>query len=115
MFHTTNLRRAMASKAFHDRVQDYATKLRERRVVTSLDAAKGTAELLRQLVTSSRMTDAQSLLDEVKNVGSILQAANPTGKCFHAREPGLPPLLPPPLPLSHPRRRVADEPVDTPP
>ncbi|KFM25765.1 Translation initiation factor eIF-2B subunit beta, partial [Auxenochlorella protothecoides] len=51
---------------------------RQRKVETSLDAAKGTAELLRQLVTSSRLSDPQSLLDEVKRVGLTLQAAQPT-------------------------------------
>lgn len=60
-------------------MQDFATRLRQRKVETSLDAAKGTAELLRQLVTSSRLSDPQSLLDEVKRVGLTLQAAQPTG------------------------------------
>lgn len=69
----------MASQGYYDRVQDFATKLRQRKICTSLDAAKGTAELLRQLVTSSKLSDPQSLLEEVKNVGNKLQAALPTG------------------------------------
>ncbi|KAL6770939.1 hypothetical protein ACKKBF_B33300 [Auxenochlorella protothecoides x Auxenochlorella symbiontica] len=68
----------MATQGYYDRVQDFATRLRQRKVETSLDAAKGTAELLRQLVTSSRLSDPQSLLDEVKRVGLTLQAAQPT-------------------------------------
>lgn len=69
----------MATQGYYDRVQDFSTRLRQRKVGTSLDAAKGTAELLRQLVTSSRLSDPQSLLDEVKRVGLTLQAAQPTG------------------------------------
>lgn len=70
----------MASQGFYDRVEEFATKLRHRRVAGSLEAAKGTAELLRQLVTSSRLVDPQVLLDEVKDVGATLQSAEPTGE-----------------------------------
>lgn len=70
----------MASQAFHERVDDFCDKLRQRRVTTSLDAAKGTAELLRQLVTSSRLADPQSLLEEVRSVGIKMQAAKPMGE-----------------------------------
>lgn len=69
----------MASQAFYDRVDDLASRLRHRRVAGSLEAAKLTAELLRQLVTSSKLNDPHALLLEVKEVGSRLQAAEPTG------------------------------------
>lgn len=70
----------MGTQGFYDRVEEFAIKLRQRRVDSSLDAATGTAELLRQLVTSSRMNDPQVLLEEVKTVGATLQIAQPTGE-----------------------------------
>lgn len=60
-------------------MEDFCDKLRERHIEASLDAAKGTAELLRQLVTSQRLPDPQSLLAEVKSVGLRIQAAKPIG------------------------------------
>ncbi|KDD76812.1 Initiation factor 2 [Helicosporidium sp. ATCC 50920] len=54
----------MMSQGFYDRVEDFAIKLRQRRVGGSIEAATGTAELLRQLVTSSKVNDPQALIDE---------------------------------------------------
>ncbi len=65
--------------AVHDRVDIFCDQLRQRRIEASLDAAKGTAELMRQLVTSQRLPDPQSLLTEVKNVGLRIQTAKPIG------------------------------------
>lgn len=72
-----------------DRVEDFCDKLRQRRIEASLDAAKGTAELMRQLVTSGKLPDPQSLLAEVKNVGLRIQAAKPIGACGPTGWPGL--------------------------
>ena len=63
-----------------DRIQDVIDKLRQRRIPSGIEAAKGTADLMRSLVTSSRLADPQSLLDEVKSVGIQLQLANPSGE-----------------------------------
>ena len=68
-----------------DRVDDFCDKLRQRRIEASLDAAKATAELMRQLVTSQRLPDPQSLLAEVKSVGLRIQAAKPIGKSLGRR------------------------------
>lgn len=67
----------MASQQFYDRVNEFCDKLKQRKLEASLDAAKGTAELMRQLVTSQRLPDPHSLLAEVKNVGLKIQAAKP--------------------------------------
>lgn len=69
----------MMSQGFYDRVEDFAIKLRQRRVGGSIEAATGTAELLRQLVTSSKVNDPQALIDEVRIVGATLQSAQPAG------------------------------------
>ena len=61
-------------------VQDFVAKLRRRQVEGSLDTAKRTAEILRLLLATQRHPTAQALLDDVRVVGSRLQAAKPSGK-----------------------------------
>lgn len=72
----------MATPTYMERVEELCRDLRARRVEGSLEAAKRTAELLRQLVTSHRLTDPQHLLEEVKRVGVHIQTAKPIGECF---------------------------------
>ena len=67
-----------------DAVEDFIAQLRRRQVEGSLATAKRTAEILRLLLTSKRHASAQALLDDVRRVGSRLQAAKPSG---------VPPLL----------------------
>ena len=69
----------MAGQGYYDKVNDFCDKLRQRRIVGSLSAAKGTAELMRQLVTSSRLSDPHALLEEVRSVGIHIQSAKPIG------------------------------------
>jgi len=69
----------MAGQGYYDKVNDFCDKLRQRRIGGSLAAAKGTAELLRQLVTSSRLNNPQIMLDEVRDVGIQIQSAKPIG------------------------------------
>lgn len=69
----------MAGQAYYDKVNDFCDRLRQRRVDGSLAAAKGTAELMRQLVTSSKLNDPHSMLDEVRRVGNLIQLAKPIG------------------------------------
>ena len=69
----------MATTAFYAKVEDFCDRLRQRRVNGSLAAAKGTAELMRQLVTSSKLNDPHTMLSEVRKVGTIIQAAKPIG------------------------------------
>jgi hypothetical protein len=71
----------MSGQAFNDRVEAFCTRLVDRRVAGSLAAAKGTAELLRQLITSSRLNTPELMLAEVKRVGLRIQAAKPIGGC----------------------------------
>ena len=60
-------------------VQDFVAQLRRRQVEGSLDTAKRTAEILRLLLATQRHPTAQALLDDVRVVGSRLQAAKPSG------------------------------------
>ncbi len=60
-------------------VQDFVAQLRRRQVQGSLDTAKRTAEILRLLLATQRHPTAQALLDDVRVVGSRLQAAKPAG------------------------------------
>ena len=85
----------MAALPYNDRVEAFCRRLTDRRIDGSLAAAKGTAELLRQLVTSSRLNTPESLLAEVKRVGLRMQAAKPIGACRHATSsPGILPGRP---------------------
>ncbi|KAL4530222.1 hypothetical protein Ndes2526B_g04973 [Nannochloris sp. 'desiccata'] len=67
----------MANVGYYEKVNDFCDRLRQRRVNGSLAAAKGTAELMRQLVTSSKLNDPRNMLTEVRKVGNIIQAAKP--------------------------------------
>ena len=69
----------MANVSYYEKVNDFCDRLRQRRVNGSL-AAKGTAELMRQLVTSSKLSDPHVMLTEVRKVGNIIQAAKPIGE-----------------------------------
>lgn len=62
------------------KVDELCTRLKQRRLDGSLAAAKSTAELLRQLVTSFRGNDPRDLMEEVKQVGVKLQAARASGE-----------------------------------
>jgi translation initiation factor eIF-2B subunit beta len=68
----------MAGHGFADRLADFCDRLRTRRVDSSLGAAKGTAELLRQLVASSRRADPRALLEDIRAAGVAIQLAKPT-------------------------------------
>ena len=70
----------MSNSLLLPKVDDFCSKLRQRRVDGSLSAAKGTAELLRQLVTLFKGGDPRGLLEEVRNVGVKLQSSRPAGK-----------------------------------
>jgi hypothetical protein len=89
----------MASAAYHGKVNDFCDRLRQRRVEGSLAAAKGTAELLRQLLTSSRLADPHSMLEEVRSVGVKIQSAKPIGARARQGDEG--------TALPDPRRRSA--------
>ena len=89
----------MASAAYHGKVNDFCDRLRQRRVEGSLAAAKGTAELLRQLLTSSRLADPHSMLEEVRSVGVKIQSAKPIGARARQGDEG--------TALPDPRRRAA--------
>ncbi len=71
----------MLGQAYYAKVDDFCDRLRQRRVNGSLAAAKGTAELMRQLVTSSKLADPHAMLAEVRSVGLTIQAAKPIGAC----------------------------------
>jgi hypothetical protein len=72
----------MANVSYYEKVNDFCDRLRQRRVNGSLAAAKGTAELMRQLVTSSKLNDPRNMLTEVRKVGNIIQAAKPIGEFY---------------------------------
>eukprot|EP00878_Enallax_costatus_P004879 GHUV01005133.1.p1 GENE.GHUV01005133.1~~GHUV01005133.1.p1 ORF type:complete len:431 (+),score=110.28 GHUV01005133.1:264-1556(+) len=58
-------------------VEDYCTQLRRRQIHGSFACAKKTAEVMRLLITTQRHTDAASLIEDVRTVGTKLQAAKP--------------------------------------
>lgn len=91
----------MLGQAYYAKVDDFCNRLRQRSVNGSLAAAKGTAELMRQLVTSSKLNDPHAMLGEVRSVGLTIQAAKPIGECrAWAPRRRRPPHLPPSPSLS---------------
>lgn len=70
----------MVQRTYSYKVEEFCDSLRQRRIENSLAAAKGTAELLRQVIASSRMSEPKGMLEEVRNVGIKIQSAKPIGK-----------------------------------
>uniref|UniRef100_A0A383VHC3 Translation initiation factor eIF2B subunit beta n=1 Tax=Tetradesmus obliquus TaxID=3088 RepID=A0A383VHC3_TETOB len=58
-------------------VEEYCTQLRRRQIKGSFACAKKTAEVMRLLITTQRHPDAASLIEDVRTVGTKLQAAKP--------------------------------------
>ncbi len=58
---------------------EYGLAKPRRQVHGSYACAKKTAEVLRLLITSQRHADAAALIDDVRTVGTKLQAAKPVG------------------------------------
>lgn len=58
-------------------VEDYCTQLRRRQIHGSFACAKKTAEVMRLLITTQRHPDAAALIEDVRTVGTKLQAAKP--------------------------------------
>lgn len=69
------------TQAYQEKVKEFCDKLRQKRVVGSYAAAKGTVEILKQLVSSTKAENAQMLLEEVRSVGVRIQSAKPVGTC----------------------------------
>jgi translation initiation factor eIF-2B subunit beta len=51
-----------------------------RQIRGSFACAKKTAEVMRLLITTQRHADAASLIEDVRTVGTKLQAAKPVGE-----------------------------------
>ncbi|GBF88924.1 translation initiation factor eIF-2B subunit beta [Raphidocelis subcapitata] len=58
-------------------VEGYCDQLRRRQIEGSFQCAKRTAEIMRLLITTQRHADAASLIEDVRTVGTKLQAAKP--------------------------------------
>jgi hypothetical protein len=58
-----------------------------RQIEGSFQCAKRTAEIMRLLITTQRHPDAASLIEDVRTVGTKLQAAKPVGACRRAARP----------------------------
>ena len=65
-----------SSRALNKKAEILSGKLKTRQIVGSYAAAKGTVDLLKQLVSSSKAKSAQELLDEVRAVGVRLQSGS---------------------------------------
>ncbi len=68
------------SDAVIEAADEFIAQLRRRQIVGSLPTAKRTAEILRFLVTKGRHNTAEALLDDVRAVGTRMQAAKPLGE-----------------------------------
>lgn len=75
---------ATGHSGFIEIVNHFCEKLKQRRVSGSYAAAKGTVELLKQLISSSKVTNPQQLLEEVRIVGVRIQSARPIGACDYS-------------------------------
>lgn len=63
----------------HDQLDEFCTLLRHRKIEGSLATGRRTAELLRIFISTSRYSDALTLMEDVRSVGNKLQAAKPIG------------------------------------
>lgn len=72
---------ATGHSGFIEKVNDFCEKLKQRRISGSYAAAKGTVDLLKQLISSTKVTNPQQLLEEVRTVGVRIQSARPIGAC----------------------------------
>ena len=68
------------SSAVLDAADEFIAELRQRHIEGSLATAKRTAEILRLVITKSRHAMPDALLDDVRTVGTRLQAAKPLGE-----------------------------------
>ena len=75
---------ATGHSGFIEKVNDFCEKLKQRRISGSYAAAKGTVDLLKQLISSTKVTNPQQLLEEVRTVGVRIQSARPIGACVRS-------------------------------
>ena len=68
------------SDAVLDAADEFVAQLRRRQIEGSLMCAKRTAEILRLLITKSRHSTPEALLEDVRTVGTRLQSAKPLGE-----------------------------------
>ena len=71
--------RGRANTALAEKAEVLCLKLKQGQVKGSYAAAKGTVDLLKQLVSSTKVRSAQELLEEVRAVGVKVQEARPIG------------------------------------
>ncbi len=79
--------RGRANAALAEKADVLCLKLKQRQIVGSYAAAKGTVDLLKQLVSSTKVGSAQELLEEVRAVGVKVQEARPIGTHLGLRAP----------------------------
>jgi len=65
------------SKALEAHVESFISRLKRRQIVGSYEVAKETAIILRQVVSTTRWSDATVLIQIIKDLGSRLSAAQP--------------------------------------
>lgn len=66
---------------------EFVAQLRRRQIEGSLPCAKRTAEILRLLITKSRHATPEGFLEDVRVIGTRLQAAKPLGATCMLRVP----------------------------
>ncbi|KAG2178078.1 hypothetical protein INT43_003331 [Umbelopsis isabellina] len=65
------------SKALESQVEDFISRLKRRQIVGSYEVAKETAIILRQVVSTTRWSDASVLVHVITDLGRRLVAAQP--------------------------------------
>mmetsp|Transcript_18186 Transcript_18186/g.25175 ORF Transcript_18186/g.25175 Transcript_18186/m.25175 type:complete len:410 (+) Transcript_18186:194-1423(+) len=66
-----------ASSSLKVQIDDFALKIKRRQIEGSIDIARQTTKLLRQVVSNKKVCSATALLEEVKKVGRKLIQAKP--------------------------------------
>ncbi|ORX58014.1 nagb/rpia/CoA transferase-like protein [Hesseltinella vesiculosa] len=67
----------MLTRQVESSVENFISRLKRRQVVGSYEVAKETAVILRQVVSTSRWRDVDTLLETITDVGSRMAAAQP--------------------------------------
>lgn len=71
--------RTIVSKGFDTKFKSIIDSLRRRELAGSYRVAIATAEVMKVVVSSSRWTSAQTVIDRVREIGKLLMDAAPLG------------------------------------
>lgn len=83
---STQAVKTIVSKGFDTKFKGIIDSLRRRELAGSYRVAITTAEVMKVVVSSSRWTSAQAVIDRVKEIGKLMMDAAPLGNFLEASD-----------------------------